>query len=78
VELRLRQLRTHLGMNQRELALQVGCTRAAISHWECGRDWPPMAMIPRLADALGVAEAHLLTLDPRPRRCRPRPVRPGP
>jgi transcriptional regulator with XRE-family HTH domain len=69
VELRLRQLRTHLGWKQRDLADQVGCTRAAISHWECGRDWPPLDMIPRLADALGVAEAHLLALDTRPRPC---------
>jgi transcriptional regulator with XRE-family HTH domain len=73
VELRLRQLRQDLGWKQRDLALQVGCTRAAISHWECGREWPSLGMIPRLADALGVAEAHLLALDTRP-RCAPLPL----
>jgi transcriptional regulator with XRE-family HTH domain len=63
VILRLRKLREELHRSQQDLAGAVGITRAAISHWECGRKLPPLAMIPRLADALGVPEALLLHLD---------------
>ena len=65
--LRLREIRESLGLSQQAVARDAGCTRAAISHWECGRQWPPMPMIPRLAHALGVSEALLLHLDKRPR-----------
>jgi transcriptional regulator with XRE-family HTH domain len=67
MRLRLREIREGLGWSQQTLAARAGCTRAAISHWECGRQWPPLLMIPRLADALGVPEAVLLHLDKRPR-----------
>ena len=69
MELKLREIRQRLGLKQRDVALRAGCTRAAIGHWECGRQWPPLPMIPRLADALGVPEAMLLLLDTRPRLC---------
>jgi transcriptional regulator with XRE-family HTH domain len=67
MELRLREIREQLGLSQQDVARHAGCTRGAISHWECGRQWPPMPMIPRLAAALGVPEAILLHLDTRPR-----------
>lgn len=58
----LREIRQRLGLSQAEVAVRAGCTRAAISHWECGRSWPPMEMIPLLAQALGVPNALLLCL----------------
>lgn len=67
MELKLREIRESLGLSQQAVATDAGCTRGAISHWECGRQWPPMPMIPRLAHALGVPEAMLLRLDTRPR-----------
>lgn len=60
----LREIRQRLGLSQAEVALRAGCTRAAVSHWECGRQHPPLVMIPRLAAALGVPEALLLDLRP--------------
>lgn len=60
----LRDIRCKLGLSQAEVAARAGCTRAAISHWECGRQHPPLPMIPRLAHALGVPEALLLDLRP--------------
>lgn len=68
--LRLREIREQLGRSQQDLAAQAGCTRAAISHWECGRQWPPLWMIPRLAAALGVPEALVLDLHGAPCRRR--------
>lgn len=65
--LRLRQVRESVKCSQQDLAAAVGVTRAAISHWECGRKFPQLAMIPRLADALGVPECLLLHLDNTPR-----------
>ena len=69
MELRLREIRERLGLRQQDVAVRVGCTRAVIGHWECGRQWPPLPMIPRLAEALGVPEALLLHLETRPRLC---------
>lgn len=60
----LRDIRQRLGLSQAEVALRAGCKRASISHWECGRQDPPLGMIPRLATALGVPEALLLDLRP--------------
>jgi len=62
MQLCLREIRQRLGLSQAEVALRAGCTRAAISHWECGRQWPSLVMIPRLAQALDVPEALLLDL----------------
>ena len=71
--IQLRQVRALCGVSQQAIADAVGCTRGAISHWECGRQLPPLAMIPRLAEVLGVAEARLLHLDTRPVTACPRP-----
>jgi transcriptional regulator with XRE-family HTH domain len=62
MQLCLRELRQRLGLSQAEVAVRAGCTRAAISHWERGRQWPPLVMIPKLAQALDVPEALLLDL----------------
>jgi len=62
MQLCLREIRQRLGLSQAQVALRAGCTRAAISHWECGRKWPPLMMIPKLAQALDVPEALLLDL----------------
>lgn len=66
MQIHLRQARASCGLSQQAVADAVGCTRGAISHWECGRQLPPLAMIPRLAEALGVSEARLLSLHTRP------------
>jgi len=73
MQLRLRQVREDRGVSQLAVALAVGCTRAAISHWECGRQFPSLAMVQRLADALGVSEARLLSLDTTPGTVCPTP-----
>ena len=73
MQIQLRQVREACGVSQQVVADAVGCTRGVISHWECGRQLPPLAMIPRLAEALGVAEARLLHLDTRPVNDCPRP-----
>lgn len=64
--LRLRELREQLGQSQAQVAAGAGCTRAAISHWECGRQWPALAMLPRLAHALGVPVKLLIDFDGGP------------
>lgn len=60
----LRAIRQQLGLSQAEVARRVGCRRASVSHWECGRQQPSLAMLPRLALALGVPVALLLDLRP--------------
>lgn len=66
MQLCLREIRQRLGLTQAQVAHRVGCQRASISHWECGRQIPPLTMIPPLAKALGVPEALLLDLETTP------------
>ena len=75
MQIQLRQVREACGLSQQAVAVAVGCTRGAISHWECGRYRPTLAMITRLAQVLGVPEARLLHLETRPANDGPRPPR---
>lgn len=59
----LRAYRTDEGWSQAELARRVGCSRAQMSNWECGRQTPNLANIDALADALGISRAALLDED---------------
>lgn len=57
------RLRRHLGLTQGELATAVGVPRGAVARWESGARPVPVAYLPPLAAALGVATPeHLLAL----------------
>ena len=64
MQLRLKEIRQQLGLTQEEVAVRAGLKRAALSHWECGRNSFPLERLPALAQALGVPEALLLDLRP--------------
>ena len=50
---------TEQGMNQKELAMATGLSRASISLYASGKGIPGRGNIKRLADALGVSEDYL-------------------
>lgn len=52
------------GMKQRELALALGVTDAAVSGWVVGVFLPAAAMLPRIAAALGCTVDDLFREDP--------------
>lgn len=52
---RLAELRHERGFTQRELGHRVGRSRSACRDWEAGLRNPPVLVLARLADALGVS-----------------------
>jgi len=51
----IRQLRAELALTQEQLAARLGCTAQAVSKWENSATTPDIAMLPLLAQALGVS-----------------------
>lgn len=50
----IRRFRTDLGMTQEQLAAEVGISSQAVSKWENAESMPDPALLPEIADALGV------------------------
>ena len=53
---RIREIRKHVGLTQKDLAEKLGVTQAMIGHYERGERNPKHETIMRIADALGVSE----------------------
>lgn len=58
---RLRQIRTQRGFRPEALALQINRSVQTLHAYEVGRAQPPVTVLCRLADALGVEVETLLT-----------------
>jgi transcriptional regulator with XRE-family HTH domain len=56
---KIRFIRMHLGLSQRELAERIGTTQAVISWWESGKHHPSPSHIPILLQALGTTRKEL-------------------
>lgn len=57
---KIRTLRTEKGLSQQQLADILFVTRKTISNWESGIRMPDVAMLSRLAKALGIETSELL------------------
>lgn len=56
----IRSLRLRQGMTQLALAERLGVSGKAVSKWECGGGAPDIALLPALAEVLGVSARALL------------------
>lgn len=56
----IRSLRLRRGMTQLALAERLGVSGKAVSKWECGGGAPDIALLPALAEVLGVSARALL------------------
>ncbi len=74
VEVRLREVRTRLGLSQEKLARAVGVTRQTIIAIERGRYLPSLPLALKLAAHLGVPVEELFRLK---EECRPPSVAGG-
>lgn len=61
---RLVKLRKAAGYTQTELANELGVTQRMISYYEGHSDYPPSALLPKLAELLNVTSDQLLGLKP--------------
>ena len=57
---RLRELRQKRGLQQKDLAKEIGVSYAAISGYECGLRQPHLSSIIMLADYFGVTVEYLV------------------
>lgn len=55
----IRYYRERRGLNQSELARRVGVTPQAVQHWEQKNSTPKSALLPKIAEALGVEPRDL-------------------
>lgn len=60
---RIAQLRKQKRMTQRELAELLHVTNKAVSKWECGKNFPDLALLQPLARALDTSVSLLLGLE---------------
>jgi len=61
---RLVALRKKAGYTQVELAKELGITQRMISYYEGHTEYPPSALLPELAEILGVTADQLLGIKP--------------
>lgn len=59
------RLRKEKGMTQQELAEQLGITDKAVSKWERNLSCPDIAILPQVAEILGVTVDDLLSTPKR-------------
>lgn len=56
----VRDLRIRKGIQQKELALELGISSAAVSNWEKGKSDPSGERLKKLSDYFGVEEQEIL------------------
>lgn len=57
----IKQLRTQLGLTQKQLAQRINVSDKAVSKWECGNGCPDVSLLGELAEVLGTDIQVLLT-----------------
>lgn len=69
--IRIRELREARGLQQKELAIDLGVTQPTISGWELGIKVPSARNTQRLADYFGVSVDYLLGRNGEEKRAHP-------
>lgn len=72
----VRRLRVARGISQEHLAVDAGIDRTYVSRLERGRENPSVAVLERIADALGIAIQEFFAV-PEPGQKPPGTLRPG-
>lgn len=72
---RLKALRTAAGFTQEELASEVGVSRRMIAYYEGETEYPPTALLPKLAQALKISADELLGIAPIRKAAKPGNIR---
>ncbi|MDN6291418.1 helix-turn-helix domain-containing protein [Carnobacterium mobile] len=59
----IKKRRTELNITQEELAERLNVTRAAVSNWEVGRNYPDIQLLLKISDELNISLDQLLRGD---------------
>ncbi|SEL36231.1 DNA-binding transcriptional regulator, XRE-family HTH domain [Carnobacterium iners] len=59
----IKKRRTELNITQEELAERLDVTRAAVSNWEVGRNYPDIQLLLKISDELNISLDQLLRGD---------------
>jgi len=68
---RLAELRKTAGFTQEELAAEIGVSRRMIAYYEAESEYPPTALLPKLARALRISADELLGIAAVKRAAKP-------
>lgn len=68
---RLAQLRKAAGFAQEELAAEIWISRRIIAYYESETDYPPTALLPKIAQALRISADELLGIAPVKKATKP-------
>ena len=60
---RIKYYREHLGLEQKDIARQLGFTPNAVSNWENGRTRPDFSIVPKLCEILHITLYDLYGID---------------
>jgi transcriptional regulator with XRE-family HTH domain len=68
---RLKALRKAAGFTQEELAQEIGVSRRMIAYYEGETEYPPTALLPKIAQALKISADELLGIAPVKKSSKP-------
>lgn len=60
---KISELRKEKGLTQKDLAELLNVTNKAVSKWECGKNFPDLALLQPLAEVLGTTVSELLGVE---------------
>lgn len=60
---KISELRKEKGLTQKNLADLLNVTNKAVSKWECGKNFPDLALLQPLAEVLGTTVSELLDME---------------
>lgn len=71
---KLKELRNHRTLSQREFAKILGVAQATVASWEVGRTEPDNTMLKQIANYFNVSIDYLLDNDEQSKQAQPRPI----
>lgn len=57
----LKLIRKKLNLNQQKVAMDLNISREALSHYECGKREPSLALLLKMSDYFNVSINYLIT-----------------
>ena len=66
VGLKIKKIRTDLGLTLEEFGKRIGAARSSVSQWESGRNAPNLEKLQKIAEIAGISPSELMGLELEP------------